>query len=475
VARNAGLGAVAVAIAIELGAGVAAVAISGTAAALILPAALRSRRAAPASDDRGLEPGLRAPVFALPAAEGITVGLEVLRARRLPVLLVFSDPDCGPCRILAPQIARWQHAHAAELTIAVIERRDGGDGAADPYGRANVLFDDAGEVAGAYRAHGTPTAVLISAAGEIAAPPAAGVTAIEDLAAERVNGLVRRRRQGTLDLCVELVRRELLVRGAGALAAAGAMLSRPVTAFAGGGGGGGGGGGRGCGNRCGAEQECINTRCVCTRYRAPDKCGRKCTDFRTDPDNCGGCYQVPPMEDVPRGRRRGASDHACAPGQGCVAGQCTGGDGSICDVSDPGNVCCNGDEADLNFQIDNCGACGNVCSDGADPACCYGRCVDLKKDPNNCNACGNRCPEGEVCRNGACKPCRNDDDRICRGPEGRRCFDPKRQGCCGGRVFSRRGGKECCAQAGFVVYDPDEFMCCEGELIEASPDQFFCP
>ena len=459
VGRNAALAALATAIATGLGVGTAAAIVAMVALLLLAPAAIvyAHRRGEPASaPELGLGVGTAAPSFTLPALSGGRASLDSLRATGRPVLLVFSDPHCGPCQSLAPDVARWQRDHPDQLTIALIEPPDGIPfGAADPHGRANVLIDDAGEVAAAYEAHGTPTAVLVSAEGRIASPVVGGPSRVEDLVADRVTGLARRnraRRGGPLDLCRELIRRELLVRGAGALAATGPLLSRPLAAFAG------GGRGEGCGNRCGSEQECINTRCRCLRNAAPDKCGKQCTDFRTDVDNCGGCTQVPPMEN-PRGGRLRAANHACGPGEACVGGRCQPGDGTICEVADRGNVCCNGDEADLSFQIDNCGACGNVCSEGDSPGCCFGSCVDKSRDPRNCGGCGKRCHDDQVCKNGECEDCR-DNQELCVGPDARACYDRKRQGCCRGTVFSKRT-KDCCQDE---VYDPKRKVCCEGKL-----------
>jgi peroxiredoxin len=51
----------------------------------------------------GLRAGTPAPPFTLPDLDGATVSLEHYRGQRL--LLVFSDPHCGPCDELAPELA----------------------------------------------------------------------------------------------------------------------------------------------------------------------------------------------------------------------------------------------------------------------------------------------------------------------------------------------------------------------------------
>src|SRR5439155_5036652 len=50
----------------------------------------------------GLKAGTPAPTFRLPRLDGGELALEEYRGRR--VLLVFSDPHCGPCNQLAPQL-----------------------------------------------------------------------------------------------------------------------------------------------------------------------------------------------------------------------------------------------------------------------------------------------------------------------------------------------------------------------------------
>jgi peroxiredoxin len=60
----------------------------------------------------GLKAGTPAPDFRLPRLDGRgNLSLEELRGRR--VLLVFSDPHCGPCNILAPELEKF---HRAPLT-----------------------------------------------------------------------------------------------------------------------------------------------------------------------------------------------------------------------------------------------------------------------------------------------------------------------------------------------------------------------
>ena len=71
----------------------------------------------------GLKAGTSAPSFRLPLVngEGGELALEEFQGRRL--LLVFSDPDCGPCAELAPDLEAF-HSEQREIQLLMISRRD---------------------------------------------------------------------------------------------------------------------------------------------------------------------------------------------------------------------------------------------------------------------------------------------------------------------------------------------------------------
>jgi peroxiredoxin len=69
----------------------------------------------------GLKPGTPAPPFSLSAVEGGTISLEDYRGRR--ALLVFSDPNCGPCDELMPELVRLhRRAPDGEPVLLLISR-----------------------------------------------------------------------------------------------------------------------------------------------------------------------------------------------------------------------------------------------------------------------------------------------------------------------------------------------------------------
>ncbi len=98
------------------------------------------------------------------------------RAETACRLLVFSVPGCGHCDALLPQVAGWQQQHRDRLTVALASRRSAGQKAATPetHGLRDVLLQANREIAEAYQAKGTPSAVLIGADGKIASPLAWG-------------------------------------------------------------------------------------------------------------------------------------------------------------------------------------------------------------------------------------------------------------------------------------------------------------
>jgi thiol-disulfide isomerase/thioredoxin len=139
--------------------------------------------AAAAQPAYGLPLGTRAPDFKLSGLYGETVTLEALTASELPLLLLFTDPGCGPCNALLPQIARWQHEHAEELTLAVLTRGSAQDNRAKirEHGVGGVWLDPELSVYDAYQVPGTPAAVVVDPHGAIASEVAAGADAITAL------------------------------------------------------------------------------------------------------------------------------------------------------------------------------------------------------------------------------------------------------------------------------------------------------
>lgn len=140
----------------------------------------------------GLPIGASAPDFQLPDLDRAEVGLADLLATERPVLLVFTDPHCGPCTALLPDLGRWQQEQAELLTVAVISRGsiEESRAKAAEHGVTTVLLQHAYEVADAYQAHETPAAVLVQPDGTIGSALARGGEQIRALMAQAMDGSV---------------------------------------------------------------------------------------------------------------------------------------------------------------------------------------------------------------------------------------------------------------------------------------------
>jgi peroxiredoxin/uncharacterized membrane protein YphA (DoxX/SURF4 family) len=131
----------------------------------------------------GLEIGTRAPGFRLDALGGGSQTLESLLSARKAAVLLFTNPNCGPCSALMPEVGDWQREHAAWLSIALVS-----EGTAEDNGPKSVmheldhvLLQQKREVADNYQAWGTPAAVLVRVDGTIGSFVAQGAEAIRTL------------------------------------------------------------------------------------------------------------------------------------------------------------------------------------------------------------------------------------------------------------------------------------------------------
>jgi uncharacterized membrane protein YphA (DoxX/SURF4 family)/peroxiredoxin len=142
-----------------------------------------------AGRQHGLPVGSAAPGFTLPDLYGVSVTLDGLRAGGLPTLLIFSDPDCGPCNSLLPRVALWQSTHAAHTEILLVTRGEveKNQAKATTHGLRNVLLQRDREVSAQYLALGTPSGVVVDRFGRVGSRLAEGPAAIADLVQQTVN------------------------------------------------------------------------------------------------------------------------------------------------------------------------------------------------------------------------------------------------------------------------------------------------
>jgi peroxiredoxin len=142
-----------------------------------------SENGTPAHQAEGLPVGSAAPEFSLSGLRGETITLDALRSSSRAVMMLFTDPDCGPCNAMLPEVGRWQEEHAKKLTLALISRGEVEENKtkAQEHGLSNVLLQKDWEVSESYEVSGTPSAVLVSPDGKVASPVAAGAEGIRNL------------------------------------------------------------------------------------------------------------------------------------------------------------------------------------------------------------------------------------------------------------------------------------------------------
>ena len=143
----------------------------------------------PVEEPAGLPVGAEAPEFELPDLAGEAITLAALREPGLPVLLLFSDPACGPCKTLLPEVGRWQERWGNQLTLAVVSNAslEQNRASAAEHDLTLVLSQEKHDVSLAYGALGTPMAVLVDAEGRVASSVVAGEAAIAELVAQAVS------------------------------------------------------------------------------------------------------------------------------------------------------------------------------------------------------------------------------------------------------------------------------------------------
>jgi methylamine dehydrogenase accessory protein MauD len=114
----------------------------------------------------GLKPGKKAPDFTLPSVAGTEVSLSDFAGR--PVLLVFVQPGCGPCREITPELNRLQGK--GEVQVLVVSNGDGEanrEWAGEVRANFPVLAQGRLSLSRRYEAFATPFAFLIDGEGVI--------------------------------------------------------------------------------------------------------------------------------------------------------------------------------------------------------------------------------------------------------------------------------------------------------------------
>jgi peroxiredoxin len=138
----------------------------------------------------GRRAGSRAPSFNLPDLDGRTISLDQYQGRR--VLLIFSDPRCGPCEALLPELVRFEgEQNGGALALIMVGRGEAemNRRKVHDYGvKFPVVLQRHWEISAEYGTFATPAAFLIGPDGVIERNVATGVNDILALARLPGNG-----------------------------------------------------------------------------------------------------------------------------------------------------------------------------------------------------------------------------------------------------------------------------------------------
>jgi peroxiredoxin len=127
---------------------------------------------------QGLKAGTAAPDFQLPLLKGGELALRDIRNKR--VLLVFSDPQCGPCDQLAPHLERI-HRERTDVQVLVVSRREheANRAKAESLGLTfPIVLQRQWEISTLYGMFATPIGYLVSQEGIITSDVAVGLEPI---------------------------------------------------------------------------------------------------------------------------------------------------------------------------------------------------------------------------------------------------------------------------------------------------------
>jgi thiol-disulfide isomerase/thioredoxin len=130
--------------------------------------------------------GTAAPAFTLDLLAGGQTTLASLLAPGKPLLLLFTDPRCGPCYELLPDLGGWQRLYGDQLSFALISTGEPKTNIAmtAEYGIHSVLLQQEREVAEALNLQQAPAALVIQPDGLVSAGPRYGAHAIRQLVAD---------------------------------------------------------------------------------------------------------------------------------------------------------------------------------------------------------------------------------------------------------------------------------------------------
>jgi peroxiredoxin/uncharacterized membrane protein YphA (DoxX/SURF4 family) len=130
----------------------------------------------------GLPVGSQSPRFTLKNLSEKSIASETLFAEGKPVLLAFTDPNCGPCNTVMPFLSQQQQL-SSMVSIFVVSRGsvERNREKSAEFQIKNILLQKNNEVAALFQVSSTPSALLIMNDRTIGSPVAIGPQAIQQL------------------------------------------------------------------------------------------------------------------------------------------------------------------------------------------------------------------------------------------------------------------------------------------------------
>lgn len=244
-----------------------------------------------------------------------------------------------------------------------------------------------------------------------------------------------------------------------------------------------------CGNEC-FGGTCVNGKCICTNgftecfnkneslfFEQLNILPRSCVDLAVDSVNCGSCNTPCFAENY----LTTEDGHPQKVVSSCINGQC---------MLDCARDAYHDLLVDIFTDNNNCGKCGKVCHDNEScyngnciPAyqaafyCemksvynryCDRKCVNVTSDPENCIYCGNVCPTGMACTHAGCMDLTWSTEHC--GQVGKVCLPG--EVCCGGVCTKLSSSALNCGMCG--VHCADDETCNNGKCFNLVTDSNNC-
>ena len=123
------------------------------------------------------------PDFELPDTNGRLTTFEHLLADYRPKVFLFVGPKCDPCKSLVPDFKKWKEQFDGRVRLVFVSSGTAAE-SIERFGEelaAGMLLQEKKELANKVYCKWTPTALFVSAEGNISSHPAVGEGAIRDL------------------------------------------------------------------------------------------------------------------------------------------------------------------------------------------------------------------------------------------------------------------------------------------------------